>query len=114
MSFRHTFSLFGLLLASFAYQANGFELGRSEAVIFASSKDLPLAVELRDYLTTLFEQQYTVVAYSPAVAQSAGVFVGVTPADFPLAEEEKSGKEFCVMHVRSNQLHLFGSERFPS
>jgi hypothetical protein len=99
--------LFGLVSLALA-----FELGTADAVIYYGGKNKELAEEFSGYLERIFSRRYPVKPHATENASSSGLFVGVVPEGFPMAQEEESGREFCVMEVRSEQLYLFGSEKF--
>jgi hypothetical protein len=112
MSFWSKMRVVGFFLAGIVPLAGAFELGTADAVIYYGGKNKDIAEEFSSYLTRVFSRHYSVQPYSAENASASGLFVGVVPEGFPMAQEEQSGREFCVMEVRGKQLYLFGSEKF--
>ncbi len=112
MSFWSKLRIVGLLLVGIAPLSGAFELGKSDAVIYYGGRNKDLADEFSSYLARVFSKQYLVKQYSEESASAAGLFIGVLPEGFQMGEEEKPGREFCVLEVQKEQLFLFGSEKF--
>ena len=90
-------------------EANAFELGATDADIYAAKGHEALAGELSGYLTKVFGKAFTV---NPMPAEGAdapaGIFVGAKPPDCDVTWDES--RECCVRIVEPARVWLFGND----
>ena len=96
--------------ALFTSTANAFELGATNADIYAASGHEALAEELSGYLVKVFGKSFPVKAM-PAEGGDApvGIIVGVKPPDCDVTWDET--RECCVRVVEPTRVWLFGNDK---
>ena len=95
--------------ALFTSTANAFELGASDADIYAASGHEALAEELSGYLVKVFGKSFPVKAMPGEITSDiAGIFVGAKPADCDVTWDET--RECCVRIVEPSRVWLFGND----
>ena len=95
--------------AFFTSTANAFELGATNADIYAASGHEALAEELSGYLGKVFGKSFPVKAMSGEITSDlAGIFVGAKPADCDVTWDET--RECCVRIVEPSRVWLFGND----
>ena len=96
--------------ALLASAANAFELGATDADIYAAKGHEALAGELSGYLTKVFGKAFTV---NPMPAEGAdtpaGIFVGAKPPNCDVTWDES--RECCVRIVEPSRVWLFGNDK---
>ena len=93
----------------FAPAASAFELGASDADIYAATGHEALAKELSGYLVKVFGRSFPVKAMPDEItADLAGIIVGAKPPDCNVTWDES--RECCVRIVEPSRVWLFGND----
>ena len=95
--------------ALFASTASAFELGATDADIYAAKGHEAVAEELSGYLAKVFGKTFPVKAMPAEGDAPAGIFVGAKPAGCDVTWDED--RECCVRIVEPTRVWLFGNDK---